>query len=784
MGGAPSVHVSPPPKQAAARVSVYAKVGEHTALFHCFPTPNDETRLFIESHFQRVVLEEGAKCDALGELKGRRVSDGVAADCDVPVHLFQSFFFVELGELQLLRGDGKCVRRGDGAGSGASFEGLDVIGAAQLVLLSKADYDKLVKSADPGVQAWVTHLQHLTKFTVSDLLRRNELFQGVSDADVARVAFISHDVAFASGKDIAKGRDDGAAGAQGCYVVVRGTLRIVAGPEPQRRRSRLAVDHGGAAGAADADASEDDESDDSYEYSDESSDDFGSESEEGSPASGQSFAAHSRGEMREGDVFGEAALSSLESGCTEHRLATSATVQAMSDTLLARIDPEEMALVLEDMPVLAGRLKMVLQEHLLEGVSAHPIFASLDRDKLRLLVYTSDFQVFHPGTVLFSEGDVGDAFYILLHGKLALTAASNKPGREMQAERFQARDGCSKKLDSRREKAITNASGLEAHLDAHLTNRGEFFGELAIIRKAPRMATVACVRIRGSRFREFFLADAAVAAEFELKALHTRASVESVVSHPRTATLFRAVCADMCQVENFDAFAAITTFHRRLRANRARSLRRTRRASDFALVRSEDEPLLKTASSRLAQARRLNRLFFDPQTAGQGQVTISAKATMMLAKKLRDDGGDVGTETFQKAGKEIAENLKDPLRKFVQSQDYRAVLRDVGAYTTDSLHLAHTDFTPPSPREPALRLKREPSLRLKREPSERLLLTRKPSLRLERASSLRLKREPSLRMKRDSSAGLLAREPSLHQPSPRLPVRAAAYAAEEAPSPA
>jgi len=348
----------------------------------------------------------------------------------------------------------------------------------------------------------------------------------------------------------------------------------------------------------------------------------------------------------------------------------------------------------------------------------------------------------------------------------------------------------SKKLDSRREKAITNASGLEAHLDAHLTNRGEFFGELAIIRKAPRMATVvakctsACVRIRGSRFREFFLADAAVAAEFELKALHTRASVESVVSHPRTATLFRAVCADMCQVENFDAFAAITTFHRRLRANRARSLRRTRRASDFALVRSEDEPLLKTASSRLAQARRLNRLFFDPQTAGQGQVTISAKATMMLAKKLRDDGGDVGTETFQKAGKEIAENLKDPLRKFVQSQDYRAVLRDVGAYTTDSLHLAHTDFTPPSPREPALRLKREPSLRLKREPSERLLLTRKPSLRLERASSLRLKREPSLRMKRDSSAGLLAREPSLHQPSPRLPVRAAAYAAEEAPSPA
>jgi len=97
--------------------------------------------------------------------------------------------------------------------------------------------------------------------------------------------------------------------------------------------------------------------------------------------------------------------------------------------------------VLEDMPVLAGRLKMVLQEHLLEGVSAHPIFASLDRDKLRLLVYTSDFQVFHPGTVLFSEGDVGDAFYILLHGKLALTAASNKPGREMQAERFQARDG-------------------------------------------------------------------------------------------------------------------------------------------------------------------------------------------------------------------------------------------------------------------------------------------------------------------------------------------------------
>jgi hypothetical protein len=61
----------------------------------------------------------------------------------------------------------------------------------------------------------------------------------------------------------------------------------------------------------------------------------------------------------------------------------------------------------------------VLKEQLLEHVAAHPLFASLDREKLRLLVWTSDFEIFHPGTVLFREGDAGTAFYILLQGRLA-----------------------------------------------------------------------------------------------------------------------------------------------------------------------------------------------------------------------------------------------------------------------------------------------------------------------------------------------------------------------------
>jgi len=45
-----------------------------------------------------------------------------------------------------------------------------------------------------------------------------------------------------------------------------------------------------------------------------------------------------------------------------------------------------------------------------------PLFKKIELAKLKLLAFTSEHQEFLPGEVLFHEGDVGDAAYIVLDG--------------------------------------------------------------------------------------------------------------------------------------------------------------------------------------------------------------------------------------------------------------------------------------------------------------------------------------------------------------------------------
>jgi len=46
-----------------------------------------------------------------------------------------------------------------------------------------------------------------------------------------------------------------------------------------------------------------------------------------------------------------------------------------------------------------------------------PIFANIEPSKLKLLAFTSERLTFAPGQVLFHQGDMGDAAYIIIEGE-------------------------------------------------------------------------------------------------------------------------------------------------------------------------------------------------------------------------------------------------------------------------------------------------------------------------------------------------------------------------------
>ena len=55
-----------------------------------------------------------------------------------------------------------------------------------------------------------------------------------------------------------------------------------------------------------------------------------------------------------------------------------------------------------------------------------PLFANLDAAKLKLLAFTSERLTFEPGQVLFNQGDLGDAAYIVVEGQADVMVATPK----------------------------------------------------------------------------------------------------------------------------------------------------------------------------------------------------------------------------------------------------------------------------------------------------------------------------------------------------------------------
>jgi CRP-like cAMP-binding protein len=87
-----------------------------------------------------------------------------------------------------------------------------------------------------------------------------------------------------------------------------------------------------------------------------------------------------------------------------------------------------------------------------------PLFAKVDPAKLKLLAFASERAVFAPGEVLFNQGDLGDAAYIIIEGRAQVLL--NTP---------------------------------EGTIPVATVGKNDFVGEIAILCEVPRTATVQAV---------------------------------------------------------------------------------------------------------------------------------------------------------------------------------------------------------------------------------------------------------------------------------------------------
>jgi len=167
-----------------------------------------------------------------------------------------------------------------------------------------------------------------------------------------------------------------------------------------------------------------------------------------------------------GEYFGEQALVPGRSG------RRNAYVRAYSKVRLLRVGKEAFQRALAADSPLKDRLERIGEEQLKGNLARQSLlFRSFDLDESGL----ARPETFEPGDVVFREGDPGDRFYVIVSGAAGV---------------FKEKDGSPKLVVRLRE--------------------GQCFGELALIRREPRAATVIAegrlevLSVAGERFLDLY----------------------------------------------------------------------------------------------------------------------------------------------------------------------------------------------------------------------------------------------------------------------------------------
>lgn len=155
--------------------------------------------------------------------------------------------------------------------------------------------------------------------------------------------------------------------------------------------------------------------------------------------------------LRQGELFGEiAALFGMPRVCD---------IIVTRPSVVLEIPSEVLRTIIESRAALRDAVMKRFRDRITEtALRAVPLFRYLPDDSMARLVAVSTLIGAPPGSILIEEGEVGDAFYVVIYGTLRV----------------------SHDIDGR-------------HLNLAMLKAGDFFGEWSLLTGAPRTATVSAL---------------------------------------------------------------------------------------------------------------------------------------------------------------------------------------------------------------------------------------------------------------------------------------------------
>lgn len=235
-------------------------------------------------------------------------------------------------------------------------------------------------------------------------------------------------------------------------------------------------------------------------------------------------------------------------------------------------------------------------------------------------------------TVIFKEGDIGDRFYIVIHGEVRVeTGSGNKDGNKEDGK-------------PRMKRAMSMDIG---HLGP-----GKYFGEMALVAHTERSATCACnthailMSVGSDVFHKIFDDNPQALCEFKLRCLQEKAELKHILVHPTGLNMFNAFLKKELADENIQFWVAVNEFK-------------------------------KDASQEAAKA--LYDKFISE--SGELQVNVPGKMRKEISKIVSGDAGDVNVDIFEGSQNEIYKLMvRDNFARFKKTPEFTDFFENLGIF--------------------------------------------------------------------------------------------------------